>query len=652
MSELRTWLKGLMSQAFRPRPKGGIAKWGVENVVLSSEESSGAAGPYRPDMEPWTTILFDFAEDPRYDELFVLKGSRMGFTLAFFIVMLWWLAHYSTNIIFCIDNAKEVKKISRKRMIPLIKSVKALGDVIPANERAMTAETLFLKGRTVFMVGAQSVSQVTNKTASLVGADEVDQYEEFASGEANALEHLRDRVMDVPNSKGIYGGKPRNEEDILWQEYQTGTRHKLFVPCPHCGTMQILEFKQVRFEHCRDNDGGFDLARVMNETYYQCMNIECGTTAPHFGKIEERHKSGMLAAREWRQTNFGQDEHKPEPRKMSCHISQLYSPRPKLTWANIALHFIKANKKGGRFLAHFWRTRMGEPYREKRTIIKGEDVRKLGFKSGYKHNQCPVVPCYVAMQVDVQIDVKKWTKMAFEEDGTGYIIDYGQCLAFEDLYEEAYKPLEVLNWGGLQPEEIRVEHMWIDEGDGANSMKDVRDFCAKPESRGWVFPCKGAGGVQIRGVVDERDRDVDGYKFHAYHVSHDAFASELYLQRIGKNDEIVQAIEVKKKTGKSIPIPAPRLYLMEGADEEFIEELCQEKRVLKKVRGRLRWVWDEPAGDNDFGDCVKYGLAMWYVMRSAFSGGDGEDPSGEIDPENEEPKQPKQRDYTLHLSGR
>jgi len=78
----------------------------------------------------------------------------------------------------------------------------------------------------------------------------------------------------------------------------------------------------------------------------------------------------MLAAREWRQTNFGQDDDKPEPRKMTVHINQLYSLRPKLTWGNIALHFIRANKKGGRFLAHFWRTRMGEPYREKQTSIK------------------------------------------------------------------------------------------------------------------------------------------------------------------------------------------------------------------------------------------------------------------------------------------
>lgn len=625
---LRQYLGGLFAQALRPRPKGSIAEWAKANVLLSSQESSGAPGPYNPELEPWSTVVFDFVQDPRYDELIVLKPSRVGFTLAFFVVMLWWLVHHSTDIIFCIDNAKEVKKIAKKRIIPMVKSVKALGDVLPAQDRQLTTETLYLKGRTVYMAGAQSVSQVTNKTASLVGADEVDQFEEFASGEANALEHLRDRVMDVPNSKGIYGGKPRNEKDILWGEYRTGTRHRLYVPCPHCSTMQTLEWRQVKFDHCRDEDGGFDLERVARETHYLCVNPACRVEGPHFGKILESSKDWMLARREWRQTNFGQDEDKPEPRKMSVHVSQLYSLRPKITWGAIALHFIKAQKKGGRALAHFFRTRLGEPHIEKQTIIKGDMVRALAKDSTYRHGQCPVLPVFVAMAVDVQIDVKKWTKVAFLPDGEAFIVDYGECLTFDDLYEVAEQPIEILDWGDVpeaEREKVMPNFMWIDEGDGENSMKDVRDFCARPRSRShpihgnhWVFPCKGAGGQQIKGVVDERVREVDDYKFCAYHISHHEFATELYLQRIGQHDEIVAALERMKKTGEKIPLPAPRLHLMKSPDDEFIDELCQEKRVMKRVKGRLRYVWAEPAGANDYGDCVKYCLAMWHFLRAYF----------------------------------
>lgn len=655
--KIRTFLANLLSQAMRPRPKGSMVKWLKENVMLSAEESSGAPGPYNPELEPWSTVLFDFVQDPRYDELIVLKPSRVGFTLAFFMVMLWWVVFQNSNVIFAIDNAKEVKKISKKRIIPLVKSVKALGDVVPANDRQLTSETLYLKGRTVYMAGAQSVSQVTNKTAGLVGADEVDQFSEFASGEANALEHLRDRVMDVPNSKGIYGGKPRNEHDILWNEYLTGTRHRLYVPCPHCGMKQTFEWKNIRFDHCRDEEGGFDLDRVAIDTYYQCANPACRVEGPHFGRIDEVHKGQMLSKREWRQTNFGQDDNKPEPRKMSVHISQLYSLRPKITWGAIALHFIKAQKKGGTQLAHFFRTRLGEPFIEKQTIIKGEMVRALAKGSTYRHGQCPVVPAFVAMAVDVQIDVKKWVKTGFQSDGTAFIIDYGECLTFDDLYDVAEQPIEILDWGDVPESErdtIMPNFIWIDEGDGENSMKDVRDFCARPRSRchplhggHWIFPCKGAGGQQIKGVVDERTREVSTdqgiIKFCAYHVSHHEFATELYLQRIAKHDEIVAALDLMAKTGKKLPLIAPRLHLMKSPDDEFIDELCQEKRQLKKVKGRLRYVWVDPSGANDYGDCVKYCLALWHFVRAAYGWSQTED-----DPPEEGQKKQKERDYMLH----
>ncbi len=655
MTDLREWLVGLFSQALRPRPKGSVKQWGIENVRLSSEESSGSPGPYNPDLEGWTTILYDFIQDPRYDECIVLKPSRCGYTLACFIIICWWFVHFSTNAIFCIDNAKEVKKISKKRVLPLIKSIAALKDVLPANERQLTLETLYLKGRTLYMAGAQSVSSVTNKSASLVVTDELDQFREFASGEANALEHLRDRVMDVPGSKSIHGGKPKNAEDILWNEFLTGTRHREFVPCPHCGHQQILEFKQLKFDHCRDDDGAFDLQRVATDTFYECINPECRHTGPQFGRINEADKAVMMSRREWRQTNFGQDEDKPEPRKMSVGTSQLYSLRPKITWSAIALHFIKAQKKGGRALAHFFRTRLGEPFREKQTVIKGEMVRALAKDSAYRHGECPVVPVVILMAVDVQLDCKKWVKVAFLSDGTAFIIDYGECLTFDDLYEIAENPVKILDWGDV-PEQERsnpiVRYMWIDEGDGDNSTKDVRDFCVRPQSRRhpvdgghWIFPCKGAGGHQIKGAVDERKREVDGYEFSGYHVSHNEFATELYLQRIAKHDEILAALEImRKQPTKQIPIPAPRLHLMRNPDEEFVNELCAEKRQLKKVRGRLRWVWIDPTDPNDFGDAVKYCLAMWHFIRADF----GWEPPPDIWMDEDGQPVKKGRDYTVN----
>lgn len=87
MNVLDNMLTGMLSAVFRPRSKEGASKWARREVSLSSDESPGAPGNYNPDLEPAAELVLDFATDPEYDELFFLKPSRMGFTLAALIAM-------------------------------------------------------------------------------------------------------------------------------------------------------------------------------------------------------------------------------------------------------------------------------------------------------------------------------------------------------------------------------------------------------------------------------------------------------------------------------------------------------------------------------------------------------------------------------------
>ena len=647
-SPVRGFLVELFSRAFRARPKTRVSDWAQsEKLMIPPEESHSAAGPYRADFEPCATIVHDFAVDPRYDELIMLKPSRMGITLAAIVLMAWWLEHFVQNIIFCIDNSKKVAEFGRTKIVPVLKSIRSLRSILPESDRKLTKQTLFLSGRKVHLAGAGSISDVTGIGAGLVIGDEGDQWKEFASGEANALEHLRDRVMDVPGSKLIFFGKPKNEDDILWPEFLTGTRHKCFVPCPHCGHMQTLDWPQLKFDHCRDEDGAFDLNRVACETYYECISPACQQTEPHRGRIEEHHKPWMLQHREWRQTNFGQDEQKPEPRKMSAHISHLYAVRPKLTWASMSLHFIRAQKRGGSALAHFFRTRLGEPQRLTQSIVKKDELLKL--QGTYRHGTCPWRPSVVLMFCDVQLHEKKWVKCAFRGTGECAVIDYGIFLTYGELIPEADRLVEIGDWGDTPEAERelpRTAFVWIDEGDGNNSAKDVRDFCAREDTYGRFFPAKGAGGRQINHIVQESPREVTvswhpagKVEFFAYHFSHNSFATELYQQRIKKHDEIVLAL------AQGLSPIAQRLWLPRAPDEQFLGELCAECLIQKRIRGRLEWIWDTGNKQNDFGDGVKGCLAMWYFVRGDYM--DVEDT-----PPPDETGKPKERDYELRLGAR
>ena len=673
-SEVRPFLSGLFARAFRSRPKISIGKWAErERLMIPPDESHGSPGAYRESTEPTATIVHKFLVDPRYKVFIGLKPSRIGFTLAAIVGMAYFIAHYAKNIIFCIDDHKQVKKLARTRLIPLLKSIKALSEIIPESGKKLTQIALYLKGMTLHLAGAKSISDVTSIGAGLVVGDEVDQWKDFASGEASAFHHLLDRIMDVPGGKAVFFGKPRNEGDILHSEWLTGTRHKCFVPCPHCGMMQTLEWKNVRFDHCKLANGNYDLVKVLREAYILCVSPTCQKNEEHGGRIYEHHKAEMLARHEWRQTYFGDDpDYQLDPEKMSVSINQLYSLRPELTIGAIAKHFITAQRAGGSAVAHFFRTRFGEAESKGQTVVKKEEVRRLQHyvstqtlrahwpaenadtflrtlpRTPYRHGQCPWKPDYVYSFCDVQVNEKKWVIVATRGSGEAAVIDYGICLAFTQLLPIVDRPIEVVDWGDT-PEDERVnpvvDFMWIDEGGADNNEVAVREFCAREDAYGRFFPSKGAGGIQIAQVVEPKKRKAAApwhpngeVEFECYHFSHDTFATELYQFRIRKHEEILLAL------AQGIEPEAQPLWLPAFPDEQFVEELCNEG--LEKVRHRgqtvYRWL-KRNKRINDFGDGVKGCLAEDYFMRPEHYRGLH---AGATEDEESKPKQ-RTRDYEL-----
>lgn len=685
---VRAWLVGICRRAFRARPSISIGGWAEgENLTIPAEESHGSPGPYRENTEPVANVIHKFLLDPRYKVFIGLKPSRMGFTLAVLVAIAYWIAHFASNIIYCIDDQKQAKKLSRTRLIPLLQSIRGLKEFLPTNKKKLTALALYLKGITLHLAGAKSISDVTSITAGLVVGDEVDQWADFASGEASAYHHLLDRVMDVPGGKACFFGKPRNETDILWTEYLTGTRHKCFVPCPHCGHMQTLNFDNLKFDHLQREDGNFDLLRMKREVYYLCASPECQRGA-HQGRIHEYHKHRMLAALDWRQTYFGEDpDYQLDPEKMSVSVNQLYSLRPELTWGNIASHFVKARKQGGAALAHYFRTRFGEPERKAQAITKKEEILKLQHyvsaeklrawwregrethsldtcpRTGYKHGHCPFAPAAVLMFCDVQtvLNEKKAVKMAFSPSGEAVVIDYKVFMSFNQLIAFADEPVVVDDWGDTPKDEQVdpvVESVWIDEGGGDKNEVAVREFCVREDTMGRFFPSKGAGGEQIKQVVEEKtrivtDRDGVDHELPAYHFSHNTFASELFYRRIKKHDEILMAI------AQELDPEAQPIWIPKHPDDQFVAEMTAEHLIKKRVRGRWDYVWEKTGKRiNDFPDGVKGCLAMWHFIKGDYADVSGEYDAPPVDDDEEEeaepdepdtpPGTPPERDYTLY----
>lgn len=682
--EAAALLNAIFAKAGRIELPPPIVEWVRENVVLTAEESKQFPGKYNPDLTPGVTILFDFIESPFWSEFIACKSSQFGMTLAFLAALMHKIKFKPRDVAFAINNREEIKRINEVRILPMLRACQAIADRLPADPDRLQNHTLYLIGLTLYLLGGHSAGAAANKSLDWAAVDECDETpEELKGNESTIIDLLRDRLKRQDGAKLIAFSKPRNEDDIIWPEYLHGSRHKIFVPCPHCSGdlppealpdappgsrllrelvlplprgYQTLVRSGLRYDHCRHPETRrWDLARMLRETFYDC--IHCG------GRIEEKHKAWMLRHRLYIPTNTPngalQDDCKtlredrdpteteddcghpqPVPGKLSFQVSDFYAleHQPASTFGHLAVEIVTATNLSKQ--RKFRRSREGLPVGRvlsdnSRTVAS---IRLLAQRQPqFTRGHCSRRPLVIILGVDVQHYGKKWVKCAFYENDDCELVDYGvEYKGFGGLIKEADKPVIVDDWGDT-PEDERINPIMdfglIDEGDGQRT-KSVLAFCISPGAYRRFFPCKGRGGAQTAGmpdlVIKQKKNRFNGISLPRYLMNADAFAEELYDERIARSDEI----ETLRAKGLVSDVGALRLF--KNPDHDLCVELTthrrwteddekEKQRARRKLarRGRILRVgdWFRDGGPDDYGDALTECLAGWYKIKARFGVG-------------------------------
>ncbi len=599
-----TLLPELLSRFFAERTSLNVWQWcEAGNVYLDEQMSPGNPGPYNSELTPYTRFLQEWATDqygPSTDlegtgetfrEFIGMKSSQVGFSEGYLNICRWTAANRPRNILYALDSQQEAKKISNVRLKPsLRKIVEGLSD----DEDKLGTLTIYLLGMVIYLLGSYTAGGFANKPVWAALLDELDLHQPNPNGEAETIDLARDRLKTVEDGKLAAISKPIFETGVTFREYRTGSRHKYFVPCPHCGHMQELVLEQLKFAHCKDAEGNWELDRVLTETFYECEATACRLP------IHENHKRAMLLKGQWRRTNFDKGEFAAKPGKISVHISDFYSQFADAAWGKLAVEWIDSQTSLAK-LKKFRNSRQGLPWKTQQAEVQEDDVLRL--RGTYKRGTCPVVPCIVTLTSDKQADVFKWTKAAWEPDGTCYVVDYGFSLTADELIIKADEPVLC----GLERLPMVAKTGLIDEG---YQTTEIRNFCQAHFPR--FHPSKGRGGIQVKQVVGESKTPHNGAIIIVYHYDDDDFKKQLYIQRIKGFKPA--------KPGQPAPVQTvPRLWLPSDIEPVFIAELKAEKLVEEKnAWGFSKFVW-EKTGDNDFGDAVKMQFVTWYIIAPYFA---------------------------------
>ena len=558
-----------------------VSSWADNNRYLSLASSS-EPGRWRTSRTPYLREIMDNISPSSIKKIIVMKGHQIGYTEG---ILMNGLAYViSTNpapTLFVAPSDKEGKKMLQQKIEPMINDTPTVRSRIARVARMHQRNNLIHKdfpGGFLAIAGANVPSDLASTSVRNLFLDEVDRMPSDVSGEGSPIELAIARTASYSRKKIIMGSTPVSEEtSIIFKYFKEGDQRYYYIPCPHCGHMQVLDFANFNCEDLRD-------------IFYECEKCH--------EKIHEHHKAKFLPLGEWRPTADSLD-----PSTRSYHLNSLYSPLGFLSWKDVALASYKA--KGDEvFHQTFQNLYLGIP-----TALGADDHPKpttLELRTHtYERNHPPSEDFMVnTMGVDVQKDRVEVLLSKFHQQ-VWYVKDH---LVF---YGDSNSDIEEKDspWFGLKElllsESVHMCHIdcgylphrvfdWVKYSDLPFRIRAVRgtaDF-------GNIISLKKHMGISIAG--HKRARSGDCY----YDTNTHLLKQEIYKRLLIDDSSSSSYIHFPKDLGT-----------------EFYEQLCSERQLLNKdnpndVTYFPKYKWIKIRTRNEVLDLMVYCLGAWYSCEA------------------------------------
>lgn len=377
----RGWAEGI-----RPEPTLLVSEWADKHRRLP-QKSSAEPGPWRTARTPYLREILDgLSASSPLEEIVFMAAAQLGKSEGILNVLGYVMDHAPGPIMLVQPTVELAKRFSRQRVSPLIDGTPRLhGKVADVKTRDAKGSMLSKEfmGGVLVLTGANSAVGLRSMPARWLLLDEIDGYPQDVDGEGDPISLAEARQRTFPRRKRLKVSTPTVQGTSAIEAAYEGTdQRRFFVPCPHCREMQVLTFERLTWSK---------LKLAPADAVYLCTACE--------KPIEERHKTEMLAAGEWRATAEGTD-----PRVRGYHLGGLYSPVGWLSWGQIAKQFV-AVKKDPEKLRVFTNTVLGETWKERGEAPEWERL----FHRREKGQSSPWVPLpqgalFLTAGVDVQAD--------------------------------------------------------------------------------------------------------------------------------------------------------------------------------------------------------------------------------------------------------
>lgn len=573
---------GLLSARRRniqPPPKLTLSQWAEKYAVLS-RETSAQTGRFH--AFPYQIGIMDAITDPTVEMVTVQKSARVGYTKILDHVAGYYIHQDPSPILVVQPRVEDAEDYSVTEIEPMLRDTPVLAEIVgdpkKKDARQKINKRIFRNGASISFVGANSPGGFRRITARIVKFDEVDGYPVMGAGkEGDQIKLGIKRTESFWNRKIILGSTPTVKgESRIEKSYANSDQRKYYVPCPHCGEYQVLEWGGPDTPYGMKWDKDENGVGLPDSVFYACKVTGC--------VIREADKEDMVERGEWRAT-------KPFKGHAGFHIWAAYSLFVNASWRNLVAEWLEV-KDDPLMRQTFVNLVLGETYEDRGDRALQED--RLAARCEVWGAEVPDGVAVVTVGVDTQGD-------RFECEVVGWgLNEESWSIDFEVIQGDLETPDP---WNRLDAYLRRIwfradgrgfEVMAVCHDSGGHHTQKVYEFAkARLGRRVWAVKGESAVGGKRSPVWPTKTpsrRNKSSFRpvILGVNAAKDSVRSRLHLVEPG----------------------AGYMHFPVSRDINYFAQLTAERSVRKTSGGQHYRVWELPNGRaNEALDCRVYAYA-------------------------------------------
>lgn len=569
-----------------------LSEWAAKHFYLSAE-SSYVQGPW--EAYPYQTGIMDCMGNDDIREVTLLKSARIGYSKMILACMGYMAHHKKRNQAIWQPVDEDSLSWCKTELDTFIRDCKAMRDIFPwwnSRSKYNTFQQKTFLTSILHIRGGKSAKSYRRLSLDTAYLDELDGFDPDVESEGKPDALASKRLEGASFPKLICGSTPRLADTslITARANHADRIFRYHIPCPHCKTLQPLEWGGKHAEF------GFKWFNDAPETaVYLCADCGALFTQSDYLQVWDKGRwqdeEGVWFDADCRFWDVAGNIIQP-PKSIAFKIWTAYSPQQ--TWSGIVSDWLRC-KGDALELRTFVNTTLGQPYAD--STEKSDPAALLARRENYTAARLPSRILYLTAGVDCQDDRLECEIVGWRQDGRdsppeSWGVEY-LVLRGDPARMEVWNQLDDILKREYRTEDgraLRISAACVDSG--GHHTAQVYAFCEARKGR-HVYAIKGLPGA--RPIWNHKAGKSQKYRAQVWHVGSDT-AKDAWYSRLRTKEEG----------------PGYCHFPLEFT-ETFFEQLTSEQVRTKYSKGRPVREWFLPSGKrNESLDIRVYALAALH----------------------------------------